>query len=104
MSQVRVNNEFHETPVLRTFDGELVTVDNPLPVTQAGGAAVSENSNYEMNIAQGLIPGQTSVFRNGVNLDLTSGGTEESILLHHGLLLVNCMSVVLVLLILDRLF
>lgn len=33
MSQIRVNDEFHETPVLRTHDGELVTAENPLPVT-----------------------------------------------------------------------
>jgi len=33
MSQIRVNDEFHETPVLRTFDGELVTAENPLPVS-----------------------------------------------------------------------
>lgn len=33
MSQIRVNDEFHETPVLRTYDGELVTAENPLPVT-----------------------------------------------------------------------
>lgn len=33
MSQIRANNEFHETHGLITADGNLVTAENPLPVT-----------------------------------------------------------------------
>jgi hypothetical protein len=77
MSQIRANNEFHETPVLRTFDGELVTTDNPLPVTQAGGAAVSENSTFGLNVARGLVPGMTGVFKAGYNPAFVNGSEES---------------------------
>jgi hypothetical protein len=81
MSQIRANNEFHETPVLRTFDGELVTTDNPLPVTQAGGAAVSENSTFGLNVARGQVPGMSGIFKTGYNGDF-GNSVEESFWTH----------------------
>lgn len=77
MAQIRVNDEYYETHGLVTSDGELVTTANPLPVTQAGGAAVSENSTFGLNVARGLVPGMTGVFKAGYN-SAFANGSEES--------------------------
>jgi hypothetical protein len=81
MAQIRANDEFYETHGLVTSDGELVTTANPLPVTQAGGAAVSENSTFGLNIARGLVSGMSGIFKTGVN-SAFSNGVEESFWSH----------------------
>jgi hypothetical protein len=77
MSQIRANNEFHETHGIITADGELVTTANPFPVTQVGGAAVSENSTFGLNVARGLVPGITGVFKAGFNSAFANGSQES---------------------------
>lgn len=81
MAQIRVNDEFYETHGLVTSDGELVTTANPLPVTLAGGAAVSENSTFGLNVARGLVPGMSGIFKTGFN-SAFGNGTEESFWTH----------------------
>lgn len=81
MAQIRENNEFYEIHGLVTADGELVTTANPLPVTQAGGAAVSENSTFGLNVARGLVPGMSGVFKAGFNPTF-AGNVEESFWTH----------------------
>ena len=77
MAQIRENDEFYEINGLVTSDGELVTTANPLPVTQAGGAAVSENSTFGLNVARGLVPGMTGVFKAGFNPTFVNGAEES---------------------------
>ena len=81
MAQIRANDEFYETHGLVTSDGELVTSGNPLPVTLAGGAAVSENSTFGLNVARGLVPGISGVFMAGFN-SAFANGTQESFWSH----------------------
>ena len=81
MAQIRANDEFYETHGLVTSDGELVTTANPLPVTLAGGAAVSENSTFGLNVARGLVPGMSGLFKTGVN-SAFANGSEESFWSH----------------------
>ena len=81
MAQIRQNNEFYETHGLVTSDGELVTTANPLPVTQAGGAAVTENSTFGLNVAMGQVPGMSGVFKTGYNTNF-GNGVEESFWSH----------------------
>lgn len=77
MAQIRENNEFYEVHGLVTSDGELVTTANPLPVTQAGGAAVSENSTFGLNVARGLVLGMTGIFKAGYNPTFVNGAEES---------------------------
>ena len=82
MSQIRANDEFHETHGLITSDGELVTTTNPLPVTLSqGGSGLSENSTFGLNVARGLVPGMSGVFKAGYN-EAFANGTEESFWSH----------------------
>lgn len=77
MAQIRVNDEFYETHGLVTSDGELVTTANPLPVTQAGGAAVTENSTFGLNVARGQVPGMSGVFKAGFNPTFAGNAVES---------------------------
>ena len=74
MAQIRANNEFYETHGLVTSDGELVTSDNPLPVT--GSVTTSEEAgqlyafnNHATNTNRGWTMDDTMrpvvSFRNG---------------------------------------
>jgi hypothetical protein len=82
MAQIRENDEFYEIQGLVTSDGELVTTANPLPVTMSqGGSGLSENSTFGLNVARGLLPGMSGVFKTGVN-SAFGNGTEESFWTH----------------------
>ncbi len=82
MAQIRENNEFYEIQGLVTSDGELVTTANPLPVTMSqGGSGLSENSTFGLNVARGLIPGMSGIFKAGYN-EAFVNGSEESFWSH----------------------
>ncbi len=72
---------FETNMIANGNNGLVVSTSNPFPVTSVGGAAVSENSTFGLNVARGLVPGMTGVFKAGYNATFQNG-VEESFWSH----------------------
>lgn len=83
MAQWKVDDQEMESPhrletmAIGLKDGSIVEESNPFPVTLAGGAAVSENSTFGLNVARGLVPGMEGLFKAGYNQTFANGAEES---------------------------
>lgn len=80
--QAQAQTLFEVNMIANGNNGIVVSAANPFPVTMSqGGSGVSENSTFGLNVAMGLIPGMSGLFKAGYNPTCTNGA-EESIWSH----------------------
>lgn len=80
--QAQAKTLFEVNMIANGNNGLVVSNTNPFPVTLSqGGSGVSEDSTFGLNVARGLIPGMSGVFKAGYN-GSCQNNVEESIWSH----------------------